>query len=77
MEGDMPQIFKALASIMVWILWLSGLVLGFGTMVMGIMAGHLFNPTEVMPMTYPITFAVALAFGIGAAVVMLIRKKLE
>jgi len=26
---------------------------------------------------YPISFAVALAFGIGSAVVMLIRKKLE
>ena len=63
----MPPIFKALASIMVWILWLSGLVMGFSTFVLGIMAGHLFNPTEVMPMEYPASFAVALAFGIGAA----------
>ena len=72
----MPQIFKALASIMVWILWLSGLVMGFSTLVLGIMAGHLFS-TEVTPMSYLVGFAVALAYGIGAAVVMLIRKKLE
>ena len=44
---------------------------------LGTMAGHLFNSTEVTPIEYPVSFAVALAFGIGAAVVMLIRKKLE
>ena len=73
----MLQIFKALASIMVWILWLAGLVLGFGTMVMGIMAEDIFNPDVVMPTAYAISFAVALAYGVGAAVVMLIRKKME
>ena len=73
----MPNIFKALASIMVWILWLSGLVMGFSTLALGTMGGDLFNPNAVMPMEYPVAFAVALAFGIGSAVVMLIRKKLE
>ena len=73
----MPQIFKALASILVWVLWLAGMVMGLGTLAMGLMAGHLFNPAEAAPMSYAVHFAVSLAFGIGAAVVMLIRKKLE
>lgn len=73
----MPPIFKALASILVWILWLSGLVMGASTFVMGIVSGNLYNTDEVAPMVYPVGFAVSLAFGVGAAVVMLIRKKLE
>ena len=76
-EGDMPQIFKALASIMAWVLWLSGLVMGFSALGLGVMAGHLYNPNQVAPMEYAAHFAVALAFGIGAVVVMLIRKKME
>lgn len=73
----MPQIFKALASIMAWILWISGLVMGFSTLIIGTIAGDLFNVAQPMPMVYPAGFAVALAFGIGAVVVMKIRKDLE
>ena len=73
----MPNIFKALASIMVWVLWIAGMVMGLSMFMLGIMAGDLFNPNVVMPMEYSVGFGVALAFGIGAAVVMLIRKKLE
>ena len=73
----MPQIFKALASIMVWILWISGLVMGFSTLIVGTIAGDLFNAAKPVPMAYPAIFAVALAFGIGALVAMKIRKGLE
>jgi hypothetical protein len=73
----MPQIFKALASILVWILWISGLVMGFSNLIVGIIAGDLFNTAEPVPMAYPAMFAVALAFGIGAVVVMKIRQTLE
>ena len=73
----MPQIFKALASILVWVLWICGLVMGFSTLIVGIIAGDLFNAAEPVPMAYPATFAVALAYGIGALVAMKIRKGLE
>ena len=73
----MPSIFKALASITAWILWISGLVMGFSTLILGTMAGDLFNATEEAPISYAISFAVALAYAVGAVVVMLIRKKLE
>jgi hypothetical protein len=73
----MPQIFKALASIMVWVLWISGLVMGFSTLIVGTIAGDLFNVAKPEPMVYPASFAVALAFGIGALVAMKIRKGLE
>jgi vacuolar-type H+-ATPase subunit I/STV1 len=72
----MPSIFKALATIMAWILWICGLVMGFSTFIMGIVNGDLYG-SEAVPMVYPVGFAVALAYGIGAAVVMLLRKKME
>ena len=73
----MPNIFKALASITAWILWIAALVMGFSTFILGTIAGDLFSTTEVEPIAYPITFAVALAYGVGAVVVMLLRKKME
>jgi len=73
----MPQIFKALATIMAWILWVSGLVMGFSTLIIGIIGGDLYNVAKPMPIVYPVSFAVALAFGIGALVAMKIRKSLE
>jgi hypothetical protein len=75
--GKMPQIFKALASILVWILWISGLVMGFSTLIIGTIAGDLFNPAQPTPMAYPALFAVALAYGVGAVVVMILRQKME
>jgi len=75
--GKMPQVFKALATIMVWILWISGLVMGFGTLIIGIIAGDLFNPTAVTPMVYPANFAVAGFYAILAVVIMILRKKME
>ena len=73
----MPQIFKALASILVWILWISGLVMGFSTLLLGIIRGHLFAIGPQSTMEYVAWFAVALAYGIGAVVVMKLRKMLE
>lgn len=73
----MPQVFKALASIMAWVLWFSGMVMGFSAFIIGVIAGDLFNPAQPVPMSYWAGFAVALAYGVGAIVVMLIRKKLE
>ena len=73
----MPQIFKALASIMVWMLWLSGVVMGFGAMIIGIIAGDLFNPSEEVPMSYPALWAVSGFFAIVALLGMYIRKRLE
>jgi hypothetical protein len=73
----MPQIFKALASIMVWILWISGLVMGFSSLIVGTIAGDLFNVMKPTPMVYPAMFAVAGAYAIIALVAMKIRKDLE
>jgi len=73
----MPQIFKALATIMVWVLWICGMVMGFSTLIVGTIAGDLFNAAKPVPMAYPAMFAVALAYGIGALVAMKIRKGLE
>jgi hypothetical protein len=73
----MPDIFKALATITAWILWISSLVMGFGTLIIGIIAGDLFNPGAVVPMAYPVEFAVAGFYAISAVVIMILRKKME
>jgi len=72
----MPPVFKALASITAWILWICGIVMGFSVMIMGIIHGDLYGPGAV-PMSYWAGFAVALAYGIGAVVIMRLRKALE
>ncbi|MFC1928007.1 hypothetical protein ACFLXK_00200 [Chloroflexota bacterium] len=73
----MPDIFKALATITAWILWISSLVMGFGTLIVGTIAGDLFNPGIILPMAYPASFAVAGFYAILAVVIMILRKKME
>ena len=72
----MPPIFKALASIMAWILWIVAVVMGLSTFITGIISGSLYGP-ESTPMVFPVSFAVSLAYGIGAVVVMRLRQKME
>lgn len=73
----MPGVFKPLATIMAWVLWVAGMVMGFSTLIIGTIAGDLFNPAQPTPMAYPATFAVALAYGVGAVIVMRLRQKME
>jgi len=72
----MPSYFKALATISVWVLWIVGMFMGFSTFIVGIINEDLFSSTSI-PMIYPAMWAVALAYGIGAVVVMILRKKME
>lgn len=72
----MPNIFKALATIMAWLLWICCWVMGLSTLIMGIINERLFG-SELTPMVFPASFAVALAFGVGSVVVMVLRKKME
>jgi len=72
----MPPIFKALASITAWILWICAFVMGFSTFIMGIVHGDLYG-SEATPLVYPISFAVAGFYAILAVVIMRIRQKME
>lgn len=72
----MPEIFKALATIGVWTLWISAWIIGIGTLVMGIVRGTLFGP-EHPPVTAWIAFAVALSYMFLSIVAMKFRKMLE
>jgi len=74
--GEMPEKFKALASIMAWSLWIISWVIGLSTFVMGLVNGYLYG-SEPAPMAIPAFFALSLAYGIGAVVVMILRKKME
>ena len=71
----MPGIFKALASIMAWILWIFALVMGFSTLAMGIITGNLYCAEP--PMHFPVFFTVAGFYAILAVVIMRLRQKME
>ena len=72
----MPPIFKALTSIMAWGLWIGAWLMILSTLTAAISSGRLFG-TEAPPMVFPVSLAVGLAFGIGAAVVIRLRQKME
>ena len=73
----MPHIFKALATILVWVLWISALVYGISAFILGIINGTLYGTAEPAPIAYAAHFAVAGFYGLIAAAIMLIRKKME
>jgi len=72
----MPPIFKALATITAWVLFLCGMVMGFSSFIMGIINEDLFSSTPT-PMVYPAIFAVAAFYALAAVVIMILRKKME
>jgi hypothetical protein len=73
----MQPIFKALATIMGWGLFIIAWVIGISTFVMGVVSGSLFNADEETPVSFAIFWAVAGFYAIGSVVVMLLRKKME
>ena len=72
----MPDIFKALASITAWTMFIVFWVMGLSTFVMGLISGALYGD-QPASLVLPVFFAVAFANGVGAVVVMILRKKME
>ena len=72
----MPDIFKALASITAWGLFIFSWIIGFSTAIMGIINGVLYGE-ETVPMVFPAFFAVAIFCALSSVVVMVLRKKME
>ena len=71
----MPPIFKALATITAWVLFISGLINALSTFLMGIITGNLYGGEP--PIHLPIFFLVAVAQLVLAVVVMRLRQKME
>jgi uncharacterized membrane protein len=72
----MPDIFKALASITAWGLFIISWVIGLSTAIMGIVNGKLYGD-EPAPMIFPVFFAVSIFCAVSAVVVMILRKKMD
>jgi hypothetical protein len=72
----MPKIFKTLATIAAWTLWLCAWVAFLFPFVSFVAKGYLVNVADA-PMGYWISFAVAIASSVGAGFWMLVRRKLE
>jgi len=73
----MPPIFKPLATIMAWVLWIAAIVMGIGTFIGGTIRGEIFSNEIPLPVELSIAWAVACFYGIAAVVVMILRKKME
>ncbi len=73
----MPNIFKALASIMVWVLFISSLLIIVRSFVFGAISGQLFTLNVVPDMFYPIAIIIAVVTGFLSVLTMVLRKKLE
>jgi len=71
----MPDIFKALATVGAWILFICGMVIGFSACIMGIVNGDLYG-SEVPPMGYAAMFSVSGFYTLAAVVIMILRKKM-
>jgi Na+/proline symporter len=72
----MPQIFKALASISAWALFIIAWIIGASTAIMGIVNGALYGD-EPPSMVFPALFAVSMAYALAGVVVMILRKKMD
>ena len=55
----MPDIFKALATILAWIFFIGAVVMGISAFIMGIITGNLYGAQP--PMVLIVSFAVSLA----------------
>ncbi len=72
----MPQIFKALASVAAWVLFIFAFIIGVSLFIQGIVIGELYG-SEIPSMEMWAGSAVSLAFGVGSVVVMILRKKMD
>ena len=72
----MPDIFKALASITAWALFILGWVTGLSTLISGITTGCLYG-SQPPPMVIPAMFTLGAAELVLAVVVMRLRQKME
>jgi uncharacterized membrane protein len=73
----MPPIFKALATIMAWVLWVAALLYGISAFILGIINGTLYGTDEPAPIAYAAHFAAAGFYAIVAVVIMILRKKMD
>jgi len=71
----MPDIFKALATVGAWIMFICGMVMGFSAFATGIINEDLYGSTPT-PMVYPAVFAVGGFYVLAAVVIMILRKKM-
>ena len=72
----MPPIFKTLASIAAWVLWICGMVIGFSAFIVGVINRDLWA-SVAPPMEYAAMFAAAGFYALAAVVIMILRKKME
>lgn len=72
----MPDIFKALATVGAWVLFIAGMVMGFSAFIVGVINRDLWA-SVAPPMEYAAMFAAAGFYALAAVVIMILRKKME
>ena len=73
----MPQVFKALATIMVWVLFISSLFIVAISLIFGTIRGDLFGGGEPLSTSYIMIWGLATVMGILSVCAMKLRQMLE
>ena len=73
----MPPIFKAMATVAVWGLYVGAWLSAVLTFIIGGIAGGAAFSTEPVPLSYYAGYAAAIGFAFAGGFMMLVRKKLE
>ena len=76
-EGEMPPIFKALASIAAWTLFIAGWLFALTNLVFGILTGVLFTVGAEGWVEVFAYFVLAIVCATLSVVVMRLRQKME
>ncbi len=71
----MPPIFKALATITAWILFVGACIMMLTSLIVGTVGGVLWQPD--IPLLYPIIWAIAGAYLVLGVCAMILRQKME
>jgi uncharacterized membrane protein len=73
----MPDIFKALSSIMAWVMFIGGLIMLASTLIVNAVAGNLYSVDSPPPIQFFLGLSVSTITFAAAAYAMKVRKMLE
>ena len=76
-EAEMPQIFKGLVTVSIWLMFIFAWIFSvFTVIVPGVVFGEI-NSTKPPSMNFLVGLALSIGFAFAGGFLMLVRKRLE